>query len=177
MIEIWSEICRDDTLSKITSIVTIISLVVAPLFFFVKRWYDKRSERKMVSKNLHGELQDALDALDDKLHPKDFFTLKFSRDREIQYMNRSLNHDVYDSLIFSGKINFLRHDLQQQIQDIFKRIKAHNKYIIKTGEMLVKDKGNAQVYVYYERLEYIEKILLESIPATMKKLAKDTKIT
>ena len=43
--------------------------------------------------------------------------------------------------------------------------------------MLVKDKDNAQVYVYYERLEYIEKILLESIPATMKKLAKDTKIT
>ena len=57
MAGIESEICWcGDTLSDIASWVTILPLVITPIFFFVKRWYDAVSERKMVSKNLYGEL-------------------------------------------------------------------------------------------------------------------------
>lgn len=48
-------------------------------------------------------------------------------------MSRKFNHDFYDGLIFSGRINFLRLELQlqqqQQIQNIFCQIKTHNEYL------------------------------------------------
>ena len=177
MIEIRPDICcGNGMLSDIAAIVTIMSLGITPIFFFVKRWYDKSSERKMVSQNLYGELNNALDALDYKTHPDNFFTIILPSDQEIQYMGRLFNHDVYDSLIYSGKINFLRHNLQQQIQDIFQHINDHNKYLTKVGEIPVRDKTNTHVYDYYERLWNIEVILLRTMPSTMKKLENDMKI-
>jgi len=172
-----SEVCWcGDMLSDIASLVTILSLIITPVFFFFKRWYDKVSERRMASKNLHGELEDALHALDEKRHPDYFLTLQFSNGSKVQYMNRSLNHDVYDSLIFSGRINFLRHSLQQQIQDVFRSIKIHNEYTAKVGEMLDRGRTDEDVYAYYVRLGETEKRLLAAIPGTMEKLASDTKI-
>ena len=177
MIEIWPEICcGNDILLNIAAIVTIMSLGITPIFFFVKRWYDMDSERKMVSQNLYGELNNTLDALDYKLHPDNFFTILPPSGKKIQYMDRLLNHDVYDSLIYSGKINFLRHSLQQQIQDIFKHIKIHNYCLTKSVEIPVQDKTSTHVYDYYERLWNIEARLLRTMPSAMKKLAKDTKI-
>ncbi len=55
-------------------------------------------------------------------------------------MNRDLNHDFYDSLIFSGQINFLEPSLQQQVQDTFKRIKKHNEYLEITKKWEMKKK-------------------------------------
>ena len=166
-----------DALSNIASLVTIMSLVITPIFFFVKRWYDKKSERKMISQNLYGELRDTLDAPNTKQYSDSFFTLTFPSGEEIQCMHRLLNHDVYDSLIYSGKINFLRHNLQQRIQDVFKNVKAHNEYIIKIGEILIRDKTSTQLYDCYKQMENIETKLLKIIPGAIEKLAKDTKIS
>lgn len=60
-------------------------------------------------------------------------------------MARSLNHNFYDSLIYSGKINFLDPSLQQPVQDIFKRIKMHNKYVDATLEMAERNGGRAPI--------------------------------
>ncbi len=42
-----------------------------------------------------------------------------------------LNHDIYDSLINSGQINFLDYNMQQKIQNVFTKIKDHNTYLNK----------------------------------------------
>lgn len=176
----WDYMWQDEFLGKWASLITILSVIGIPLAYFSnqnKKENEKKQkeidERTRASENLHGELGDALDALDAVKYKDDFWTLEFG-DKEVQYMNRSLNHDIYDSLIFSGKINFLRHNLQQKIQDIFKRIKVHNDYITKIREMEDKKDNEDKTYDYYKRLEDIEKILLTDVPIAMKKLNEDT---
>ena len=93
-------------------------------------------------------------------------------------MNRFFNHDFYDSLIFSGKINFLEPDLQQQIQNIFHMIRQHNEYLEITQRVrLAKQKHfddqtqlPKEVYFYYIGMNRYEKELTKSIPDMMKKL-------
>ena len=42
------------------------------------------------------------------------------------YTNRFLNYELYDSLVYSGKITFLKFALQQPLQNIYQKIKNHN---------------------------------------------------
>ena len=87
-------------------------------------------------------------------------------------MARTLNHDFYDSLIYSGGINFLDPALQQQVQDAFKRIKTHNKYVDTVLE--ISDHNNSTIpvraYRYCEWIENTEKILQKELPKILKKL-------
>lgn len=170
-----------DLLTNWASLATIIAVIVAPVKYFNdvrKREEEKRrkeeDERSRISRNLYGELHDALDGLDEKKHAADFKVLQMTQKKDVYFMNRFLNHDIYDSLINSGKINFLTYELQQEVQDIFSMIKRHNYYLTLTSEIQDREKAVTEsVYAYYETMDKYERQLLEDIPDVMAKLKKD----
>ena len=113
-----------DALSNIASLATVIAVVIATKKHFadmsrMKKEQHQRetAERKRASENIDRELEDALNALDRNRNKDEALSFETKDGREIFFMNRNLNHDFYDSLIFSGKINFLKPMLQQRIQD------------------------------------------------------------
>lgn len=161
-----------DTLSDITSPVTFLSLIITPVFFF-KCCRDKVSGRRMVSKNLRDEMSDTLHAMDHTRHPENFVMVRFPDGKTFQHMSRSLNLDVYDNLIFAGRINFLRYSLQQQIQGMFRRIKERNRHVAEVGKMIALNQAD-QTYGLCEGLQEIEKRLLDEMPCTMRRLERDT---
>ena len=166
-------------LDKWASIVTIISLVMAPVVYFWKKWQSSTDERARASKNLHTELDDALDGLSEKKHD-DLKKVEIPDDEEAYFMNRMFNHDFYDSLVFSGKINFLPPKIQQPVQDTFQKIKDHNKHLRKIRD-IEDDAGededvSKKTARYYKMLHKIEEELLSDIPAVKEKLEEEFKI-
>ena len=163
-----------NSFSKMSSMITILSLGIAPAWYFWKKNQDERHTRVRSSKNLYLELDDALKALDTEKYPDDFKKVMIDDGKCVYFMNRGLNHDFYDSLIFSGNINFLRPEIQQQIQDIFQRIKDHNRHIRKIRD--IEDNANDGSDIlhktkrYYEILSQNECVLLEKIPEMKKTL-------
>ena len=84
-----------------------------------------------------------------------------------------------DSLIASGKINFLEPSLQQPVQAIFKRIKMHNEFLSTTRSMRdQQQEGPMQenVHTYYEWMDKSEVSLKREIPRMMKELEDHFKI-
>lgn len=90
-------------------------------------------ERRRISRNLYGKLTDTLDTLELR-HGKEAESLYEvnvgdKEDKETYlFTNRFFNHDVYDSLVRSGKINFLKYELQQQVQNVFTMINTTATY-------------------------------------------------
>lgn len=147
-----------------------------------KYFKDKKAETTRASENLHLELEDALKSLDPKVFPDDVYNTKI-RDRgggekKVYFMARSLNHDFYDSLIYSGKINFLDPSLQQPIQDIFKRIKMHNRYVDIVLEMAEDNCGFVppKAHKYCTWMDDAEKRLQKELPKTLQSLQVHFKI-
>lgn len=123
------------TIEIIASLVTIFSLPSGIIFYFLKQYYEYRNLKNNSSTNLYRELDDTQKALTFKSHPDDFKDILVNGEIKYRYVRRLLNHDFYDSLIFSGKINYLEPSLQQTIQNAFQRIKDHNIYIKKIRDL------------------------------------------
>ena len=151
-----------------------------PGIYFWKKWQDSRNERSRATKNLHTELDDALDGLNERKHTGDLKKVDLPNDREAYFMNRVFNYDFYDSLVFSGKINFLPPEIQQPVQDTFQKIKDHNRHLRKIRE--IEDDAGEEEDVskkttrYYESLSKIEEELLSDIPKVKEKLEEEFKI-
>ena len=170
------------TLRNLASLGTVISLGVASFAYIRKQRQNDREEKQDVaraSRNLYNELDDTLVSLDRKTYKEHAYSFKINNKKEIFFMNRHLNHDFYDSLVFSGRINFLRPELQQQVQNIFTRIKAHNVYL----DLVVKMQDEAEgtdiphkTYKYYEWMDKSEAELSKEIPDILKKLRRDFKL-
>ena len=175
----WEYMWTGEFLGKWASIVTMISLGMAPVIYFWKKRQDYMNERSRASENLHTELCDAFDGLNERRHG-DLKKVKLPNHKETYFMNRMFNHDFYDSLVFSGKINFLPPKIQQPTQDTFQKIKDHNTYLRKIRE-IEDDAGEAEdvskkTTRYYEMLDKIEEELLADIPVVKEKLEKEFKI-
>ena len=186
-----------EILGKWASIVTILSLVGAPIAYFVKqnerekekemerererklaeamereRKLAEAMERRRTSKNLYGELFDTLSAIKGGTFPKDMLDVEFNG-RILTFTNRFLNHDIYDSLIFSGGIKFLDSVLHQKTQNIFSMIKNHNHYLRLTLENRDRDdKVSKATMRYCALLDKYERQLLDEIPRVMRHLEK-----
>lgn len=183
----WSYMWEDEFISKWASLITILSVIGVPIAYFSnqnkkeqERKQEGIDERNRASSNLHRELQDTIEALDRAINKENALSFIKTDGKEVFFMNRTLNHDFYDSLIFSGKINFLRPELQQQIQNIFRQIKTHNKYV--NLVMNMKDETDdgiipEKAYKYYEWLDENEVKLLEDIPTMKIKLSEDFDVT
>lgn len=167
----WEYMWEGEFLGKWASIVTMISLGLAPATYFWKKWQDAMDERIRASKNLHTELANTLNGLNEK-QSSDFRHVKLPSDKKIEFMNKIFNHDFYDSLVFSGKINFLPPNLQQFTQNVFQKIEEHN-YCIRKIREIESDAEDEDVFKktvrYYKLLDKIEGKLLSDIPTVMKK--------
>ena len=175
----WDYIWEEEYLGKWASVITIISIGIAPAWYFWTKYQNEKDKRTQASKNLHTELIDTLESLDRVKYFDDADSFHTDDNREIFYMNRNFNHDFYDSLIFSGKINFLRPELQQQVQNIFNQIKTHNDYLDLCKK--IQDTESTQeipkkAYRYYEWMDENEVKLEKDIPIMLKKLKKDFNI-
>ena len=156
---------------------TIFSVGAAPTWYFWKKRQDNIDKRTQASKNLHMELTDTLESLDRKRYEGEAcYFQPTDGSKEIFFMSRKFNHDFYDSLIFSGHINFLRPELQQQVQNIFRQIKTHNKYLDLVGTLQDEDENNKipqKTYKYYRWMDTNEVKLEKDIPIMLEKLEKD----
>ena len=121
----WESLWCRDCLGELASLVTLFTLGVAPLWYLLRKAMDRRDELATISSGLYLELADARDGLDVDKHG-DLWVAKLADGTHAYFMNRMFNHDMYDSLIHSGRINAVRAELQQQIQDVFQLIKDHN---------------------------------------------------
>ena len=172
----WDYMREGEFLGKWASVITVISVAVSPIWYFWTRYQDKKDEQDRASRNLYGELKDALEGLDDAKYPDDAVTITYD-EKSIFFMNINMNHDIYDSLVSSGKINFLAYDIQQGIQDIFRRIKRHNYYVTLIMELADKENRiNKKDLKYCISMEPIERKLSRDIPDMMKKLENDFNI-
>lgn len=127
VVVLWSYI-EAEFLNKITSIVTILSLVIAIWAYFGRQREKETEEKIRASKNLYGELRDTLEAIRGEKYPQDLLDFKLG-DKKATYTNRFLNHGIYDGLVYSGQIAFLDYEIQHSIQEIFDMIKYHNYYL------------------------------------------------
>ena len=167
----WSYMWEGEYLSKWAAVFTIISVTSTPVLYFVKmdekeKELEKisRDENKRASQNLYLELKDTMETFEGK------YTLKLTTG-EFSFVNRFWNHDIYDGLVASAKMGFLRSDLQQRTQNVFRPIKLHNRYLHRVLEL--QDIGGLDLSRYYEILEDYEARLKEDIPKLMTELKKE----
>ncbi len=150
-----------------------VSLLIPLLIYFIKKRYDWQSENYRASKSLCKEMDDAYTYLTskDEEYAREAF---LPNGRTVKFVNFLLNHDSYDSLIYSGKITFLRSGLQQHVQDVFQRIKLHNSTLYRILDIddheSCEDTIKYKTAKYYEFLEGIESELREKIVAVREKL-------
>ena len=166
-----------NTIVVLTAITTMGSIIVSPLVYFRKKSDSEKTERERASSNIYYELEDALKKMDHAKLPKDVRYFETDDGKIVSFMNIFFNHDFYDSLISSGRINFLEHDLQQPIQDIFKIIKKRNEYLELTQKIRLdrpkyfdKQELPKEVHVCYLWINHHEIELSKSIPIIMKEL-------
>ena len=158
------------TLPMLASIATLLSLTLVPLLYFL----NTIDERTRISKNLYGEMTDTLDTLkwrDDENLGQGIEVI-VNGNEKLRFTNKFLNHDVYDSLVSSGKINILKHELQQQVQNIFKMIKYHNEYLSYTSDNSNRNAG-MNLMPYYSMIDEYEQDLLKQIPDMLEKLKRE----
>ena len=164
------------------SFITTLAVVLAPFAYFLRTKRSEYDERTRASKNLYTELDTTLEALTVKNYPNSFKVVEYKNGVKYYFTNRMLNHDFYDSLIFSGKINFLPTAIQQKTQDVFHMIKDHNSSIrsiraIEDGADLNED-VSPKTRRYHMSLHSIEVQLMaeDGIPMLKTKLRKEFKI-
>ena len=161
----------EQAIGNLASIATMSAVIYSVVRYFKNR--DK--DRNLASKNLYLELKDTLNSLDGLNYKSNSYSVVIKNEKgenmEVYFINRDFNHDVYDSMVFSGMINILEPELQQSIQDIFKRIKMHNKFLTAAREMETLDdpipKESYKYYIWMNenemQLEYEIKNMLEKL--------------
>ncbi len=160
-------------LNNLSALFTIGAIIIAPASFFIKRKIDFNAKRKKVSKSLHEELKDGLKALDGTSKRQ---VMEIEIDGEKKYYTLTfMNYDMYDSLIASGEIQSLNSDLQQDIQDIFRRIKGHREYlkeVLRLGDMILLSGKSSDSITngYYSLIADYETELEEMIPKALRQL-------
>ena len=160
-------------MSNWTSVLTAGAVVIAPLSYVIKRWHTGRVERKTISKSLYIELQNALRVLDGTVK-RQVMEIDVKGDK-IHYTLAFIHHDMYDSLIFSGKIQLLDGATQQEIQNAFRMIKKHQEYLQYVSRLNDQSKmqnvnADKTAILYYEVIAKYELEIERVIPEIMKKL-------
>lgn len=156
------------SVERVAAIVATLSLTISPGLYFMRRLHSDMTERQMASRSVYMELRDTLHGLDPNKHPH--LRVVSILNRPVYFMSRLLNHDIYDSLVNSGKITFIDIELQQSIQDVFQHVKDHNMALRKVREMQESGVEPFHAYHLYRKLEESERSLLHNIPLIMAKL-------
>ena len=168
----WEYLWKDEYLGKWASLVAIYSLGIAPLWYFLKKKLDERTERRTSSIGIMAELANAADGLDEKKHG-DLKAATLVAGQKVHFMNRMLNHGTYDSLVMSGRIVAIKPSLQQPIHDVFQIIKDRNRLLQKIRTMEETGDRQSSADRYYLQLGKAEERLLGSIPPLLDDLRKE----
>lgn len=170
---ILAQLTGDGAIANWASIGTIITIIVSALKYFKER----NDEKSRASRNLYLELENTLQSIDYENYQDNFGYVNIVNKRggqeTVYFMNRRLNHDFYDSMIYSGKINFLEPFLQQKVQDAFKYIKIHNEFltvVLNIPDTHADKAIPSKSHKYYELLERSEVYLRDEIPKIMEEL-------
>lgn len=173
MVVLWG--CGDptvwkcSTIERIAAVVTIFSLILSPGYYFVKRWHSDRAEGERAATAVYTELADAHSSLDPDRH-RDLRVVELPDQTKAHFMSRLLNHDVYDSLVNSGKITFIAAGLQQDIQDVFQHVKDHNTLLRKVRKMQEAGGEHPRALHLYRSLGDSDDALRRSLPRAMRKI-------
>ena len=162
--------------THVPSILTASAVVIAPLTYVIKRWLTNKAEKKTISKSLYTELHDAMQTLNGTVKRQ---VMEIDvKGKKMYYTLAFLHYDMYDSLIFSGKIQLLDDITQQEIQNVFRTIKKHQEYFQRT--LLLRDQAKIHdidvdkiTNPYYELMAKYEVKMEQSIPKIMKKIKKN----
>lgn len=161
-----------DGIYAAAALVTIASLTVSPSTYFLKKRYDRRAERRQATTNVWLELEYDLKSLDRATFGRDLVSVDVEGS-VARFMNRDLNHDIYDSLASSGNLNFLEPGLQQMVQFVFRMIKMHNVYTdIVTRELSRGGECTKDMASMCKWLEWSEAVMRDNIPELMESLKK-----
>lgn len=160
---------------RLAAVVATLSLTLAPIMYFVKQRHSDKIESQRATRALHAELGDVLSGLDPDRHSD--FRVVDTRGKTFYFMSRLFNHDIYDSLVNSGKITFVDAKLQQSIQDIFQHIKDHNSALKKIRKMEELGLDHIRAHHLYQKLGNSELLLLKIVPITMRILEKQYDIS
>jgi len=114
-----------------------------------------------ITKKIYDELKDGIESLDGTLPRK-------TRQHEINgkriiYKHIYMNHNTFDGYVNSGEFNQINHELQQPLQDIYKKIEIHDEYVKKCESDPVDDNDVLTLNQY-------EKELKKEIPSMMENL-------
>ena len=118
----------------------------------------EKEKTKQAFNSLRTELEDTHSALSGDKQ-------KFSyKGKTVEFTDRYLNHNIYDSLNATGAILYINHVQQQKIQNIVKKIKMHNEYLKKAVDITIEnvddnvpDETYRLVFQYYlivQKYEY-----------------------
>ena len=156
-----------------TSVLTAGVVVIAPLSYVIKRWHTNKTEKKTISKSLHAELRDAMQTLNGTVK-RQVMEIDVNG-KKMYYTLAVIHYDMYDSLIFSGKIQLLDNAMQQEIQNVFRMIKEHQEHIhhilLLTDQSKIHNTDIVKITnPYYELIAKYELTMEQLIPKIMKKL-------
>ena len=165
------------------AVVTAAGVIGAPVAWAAKRRYNGYQIRKTVAKGLCAELDDTTRALDGTschhqikisiIDPKSNTAIKTCK--KIRCTLTFLNHDAYDGFLHAGHLTALDTDLALDVQNVYMRVKYHNRWLDHLMPLLDREleTGKANVAVtstYYDILDKHESELLEKIPVLKKRL-------
>lgn len=165
------------------AIITAGGVVLAPAAWAIKRVLTGHKVKKNVAEGICAELDDTVDTLGEaSCHPRFKMTIidpestsAVKTCKKIRGTLTFLNHDAYDGFLHAGHLVTLDPELVQEIQNVYQRIKHHNKWLEHLMPLLDKEsetgKSNLAVTgTYYNALSKYESELLEMIPALKKRL-------
>ena len=164
-----SAVWNCSTVEKIAAVVTISSLMLSPGYYFVKRWHSDKTKGERAATAVYMEMVDAHSSLDTGKH-QELRVVELPDQTKAHFMSRLLNHDIYDSLVSSGKITFIAAGLQQDIQDVFQHVKDHNALLRKVRKMQETGGEHPRALHLYRSLGDSDDALRRSLPKAMRKI-------
>lgn len=156
----------------VAAIIAVLAFAVTQSMRVLVAKADRDQRRRSMRQSMHMELDDTLDALNREKYENDAVSLTTEEGTRVYFMTRYLNHDMYDSALYSGGISLVRMESRQGLQNTYRLIKTHNGLLnqmteisIRKGEMYPKEAD--RIYV---ALDAIERRLLKYIPDIKKGL-------
>ncbi|ABK77258.1 hypothetical protein CENSYa_0625 [Cenarchaeum symbiosum A] len=155
---------------------------IATVWISARRYLkEKNTEEVDSAQNLYCELNTDSKYLDKTEYPYSFLSLKTTdstgNKKMARFMLQFLNHDFYDSMMYSGKLYFLKRDTHRSIQYAFKLIKTYNKYLEMVSPVLIQPEPELEeIWLYCKLLEEYQSRIKVAIQESMRKLEQDFKI-
>lgn len=152
--------------------------VTAPVAYFYKDIRGERAEERRkeeeedrITEGVIIGPEDAVDAMDRTRYGNDAFSFVVDG-REVFFMNRDLNHDLHDSMVFSGKLYLVGRGSHQKVQDAYALIKNHNACLALSKELAMsKDEQSLKrADALYKELDAMEKRISKEIPELVREL-------